>query len=113
MAHYSFIKDNIVIEVITGIDEDDISTLPEEFESWEEFYLTMRPEADLCLRTSYNTSGNQHLDGKTALRGNYAGVGFTYDPENDVFIPPQPVIDGWTYTLNTETWTWDGTEDAT
>lgn len=104
MAHYSFIKDNIVIEVITGIDEDDTSTLPEEFDSWEEFYLTMRPEADQCLRTSYNTRGNQHLFDGTAFRGNYATIGGIYDSENDVFIDPQPYS---SWTLNQTNWTWE------
>ena len=104
MAHYSFIKDNIVIEVITGIAEDDTSTLPEKFDSWEEFYLTQRSEADQCLRTSYNTRGNEHLEDGTPFRGNYAGIGFTYDPDNDVFYEPQP-FESWT--LNTTTWLWE------
>jgi len=38
MAHYALIDENgIVVNVITGIDEDDTSTLPEEFNSWENF----------------------------------------------------------------------------
>ena len=104
MAHYSFIKDNIVIEVITGRDEDDLDTLPEEFETWEEFYITQRPEADQCLRTSYNTRSNEHLLEGEAFRGNYAGIGFTYDPDNDVFYEPQPFA---SWTLNQKNWTWE------
>jgi hypothetical protein len=48
------------------------------------------------LQTSYNTRGNVHYgqdgqpDGGVALRGNYAGVGYSYDAQADVFIPPQP-----------------------
>jgi len=48
------------------------------------------------LQTSYNTRGNVHYgadgqpDGGVALRGNYAGVGYSYDAQNDVFVPPQP-----------------------
>jgi hypothetical protein len=41
------------------------------------------------LQTSYNTYGNKHTQGGTPLRGNYAGIGFTYDAVNDVFIAPQ------------------------
>jgi hypothetical protein len=61
------------------------------------------------LQTSYNTRGGQHLgengepDSGTALRGNYAGIGFTYDAENDVFYAPQPFP---SWQLNTTTWTW-------
>ena len=42
------------------------------------------------LATSYNTVGNKHTKGGTPLRGNYAGVGYTYDAEKDVFYAPQP-----------------------
>jgi len=55
------------------------------------------------IQTSYNTIGNTHPDNKP-LRGNYAGVGYTYDRENDVFIAPKPTENA---TLNTETWLWD------
>jgi hypothetical protein len=56
------------------------------------------------IQTSYNTIGNQHTQGGTPLRGNYAGIGFTYDRENDVFIAPKPFENA---TLNTETWLWE------
>ena len=103
MAHYAFINtDNIVVEVITGIDETDTDTLPEEFASWEEFYATQR-DGLTCKRTSYNTQAGEHLNGGTAFRGNYAGIGFTYDPDNDVFIAPKP-YDSWI--LDSNTWTW-------
>ena len=40
------------------------------------------------VQTSYNTHGNKHTLGGTPLRGNYAGLGYTYD--QDVFYSPQP-----------------------
>jgi hypothetical protein len=55
------------------------------------------------IQTSYNTIGNTHPDNKP-LRGNFAGIGYTYDRENDVFIAPKPADDA---TLNTETWLWE------
>jgi hypothetical protein len=88
MAHYALINsDNIVVQVITGVDENiiQIDTDGKEVggttEAWEEFYAS-RPwfEGLTCKRTSYN--GN--------IRKNYAGVGFKYDKEFDVFIAPQP-----------------------
>ena len=49
------------------------------------------------IQTSYNTFGGKHYDPETGLeddkpplRKNYAGIGFTYDRENDAFIPPKP-----------------------
>ena len=56
------------------------------------------------IQTSYNTIGNQHTQGGTPLRGNYAGVGYTYDKENDVFYAPKPSEEA---TLNTDTWLWE------
>lgn len=101
MGHYAFIDDSgIVTEVITGKDEDEAT--PEGFDSWEAYYLTKRPDANACKRTSYNTLGNVHLDGGDAFRGNYAGVGSTYDAENDVFYPPAPFA-SWVLDSN---WTW-------
>lgn len=104
MAHYAFINtDNIVVEVITGIDESETETLPEEFDSWEAFYQTQR-DALVCKRTSYNTRGGEHLFEGTPLRGNYAGIGFTYDETNDVFYEPQPFP---SWTLNETNWMWE------
>ena len=102
MAHYAFIKDNLVTEVIPGKDETE--TAPDGFANWEEYYLTKRPDQDACKRTSYNTNANEHLDGGTAFRGNYAGIGYTYDSSNDVFISPQ-TYPGWV--LNETSWTWE------
>ena len=62
------------------------------------------------IQTSYNTRGGVHYgqdgqpDGGVALRGNYAGIGYTYDRENDVFYAPQP---GPEWVLNKTTWTWE------
>ena len=76
MAHYAFINDNnIVTEVIVGIDEDNTTDLPEGFADWEAWYADFRGQT--CKRTSYNTSANAHTDGGTAFRGNYAGIGLS------------------------------------
>jgi hypothetical protein len=62
------------------------------------------------IQTSYNTRGNVHYgqdgnpDGGTALRGNYAGIGYTYDQGNDVFYAPQP-YPSWTISAATN-WIW-------
>jgi len=101
MAHYAFIKDNIVTEVITGKDETEAA--PNGFADWEEYYLTKRPGQDACKRTSYNTMGNTHALGDTPFRGNYAGIGHTYDSDNDVFYEPS-LYASWSLNSN---WQWE------
>lgn len=73
MAHYAFITDGIVTEVITGIDETEII----EGLDTETWYGNFRGQ--LCKRTSYNNN----------IRFNYAGIGYTYDEGRDAFIAPK------------------------
>ena len=73
--------------------------------------------AAMWIQTSYNTRGNKHYDANgdlsgdqsKKLRGNYAGIGFTYDTENDVFIPPKPYSK---WVLDETTWQWKAPTDA-
>jgi len=74
MAHYAFITDGIVTEVITGIDE----TQTIEGLDTETWYGNFRGQ--VCKRTSYNNN----------IRKQYAGIGYTYDAVNDVFISSKP-----------------------
>ena len=75
MAHYAFLDtNNVVTEVIVGIDETElIEGLPP-----EEWYGNFRGQ--VCKRTSYNNN----------IRKQYAGIGFTYNSDADIFIAPQP-----------------------
>jgi hypothetical protein len=75
MAHYAFLTDGIVTEVITGIDETELI----EGLDTETWYGNFRGQ--VCKRTSYN--GN--------YRKNYAGIGYTYDEARDAFIAPKPL----------------------
>jgi len=90
MAHYAFINDdNIVTEVIVGRDENDLVT---GISSWEDYYSTKR-NGQVCKRTSYNTyrdedGVSQHTNGGTPFRGQYAGIGDTYDADLDEFVTP-------------------------
>jgi hypothetical protein len=84
MAHYAFLdEDNIVTEVIVGIDETE---LIEGLDS-ESWYAQFRGQ--ICKRTSYNNR----------IRKQYAGVGYRYDADLDVFIAPQPFA-SWTLDNN-------------
>ena len=89
MAHYAFLNsNNIVTEVITGIDETELI----EGLDPETWYGNFRNQT--CKRTSYN--GN--------YRKNYAGIGYKYDEERDAFIPPKP-FNKWV--LNEDTCIWE------
>jgi len=99
MAHYAFITDGIVTEVIVGKDEGTDGV------DWEEYYGNYKGQT--CKRTSYNTYGNTHKDGGTPFRGNYAGKGMIYDEVNDVFYLQEPIEEGKTFELNQTTWLWE------
>ena len=84
MAHYAFLDDNnIVTEVITGIDETELI----EGLDPETWYGNFRSQT--CKRTSYNNN----------IRKQYAGIGYTYNAEEDVFISPKPFA-SWTLDAN-------------
>jgi hypothetical protein len=93
MAHYAFLDDsNIVSDVIVGINENELI----EGLDPETWYGNFRGQ--VCKRTSFN--GN--------IRKNYAGIGFTYDPERDAFIAPKPFT---SWLLNEETCSWEAPID--
>lgn len=99
MAHYAKVVDGKVTQVIVA--EADF------------FNTFVDSSPGQWLQTSYNTRGGVHYqadsntpsaDQSKALRGNYAGVGYTYDATNDVFYAPQPYA---SWTLNQTSWTWE------
>lgn len=81
MGHFAKVVDGKVTQVIVAE--------PEFFNT----FVDSSPGT--WLATSYNTVGNKHTKGGTPLRGNYAGVGYTYDAQKDVFYAPQP-FPSWT-----------------
>lgn len=86
MAHYAFLdENNIVTEVITGIDETELI----EGLDPETWYGNFRGQR--CVRTSYN--GN--------IRKQYAGIGCTYDAIADEFIALKP-FPSWTLNSNND-----------
>lgn len=97
MAHYALLnRNNVVVQVITGVDEN------EGIYDWELFYTQ---ETRLqAKRTSYNTVGGVHTGGGTPFRKNYAGIGYTYDLQRDAFIPPKPYS---SWILNEQSCLWE------
>ena len=95
MAHYAELNhENVVIRVIPGWDETVKSGM-------EQLYLL--ETGNIWKRTSYNTIGGKHPEGKP-FRKNYAGIGYKYDAQRDAFIPPQPFP---SWVLNEDTCVWD------
>jgi hypothetical protein len=97
MSHYAKVLDGKVVQVIVA-EADYFDT-----------FVDSSPGQ--WLQTSYNTRGNVHYlpnsntpSGNSSLRGNYAGVGYTYDYKNDVFYSPKPSA---SWILNESTWTWE------
>lgn len=94
MSHWAEVDDNnVVLRVLVGNDSD-----PNEGYDWLIDNL-----GGTWIKTSYNTKNNQHLNGGTPFRGNYAGAGFTYNEELDVFIPPKP-FDSWIFEESISDW---------
>ena len=89
MAHYAKVVDGKVVQVIVA--EADFFTT----------FVDSSPGT--WLKTSYNTHGNQHPEGRP-LRGNYAGIGYSYDTVADAFYAPQPYA---SWVLSPKTFLWE------
>lgn len=89
MSHFAKVENGLVTQVIVA-EQNVIDT-------------GLFGDPSLWIQTSYNTRGNTHPENKP-LRKNYAGIGYSYDPILDAFIPPKP-YESWI--LNTETGLWE------
>jgi hypothetical protein len=97
MAHWAELdENNIVTRVLVGDNNDPAGD--------EGYQWLIDNLGGKWVKTSYNTIAGQHTSGGTPLRGNYAGIGYSYNEELDAFIPPKP-FESWT--LNTEKYNWD------
>jgi hypothetical protein len=83
MAHYAILdKDNIVIQVIVGKDDDSMD--------WEAYYGGKKTSYNTKGGIYYNSDGTIAQDQSKAFRKNFANIGYYYDEELDAFIPPRP-----------------------
>ena len=89
MSHFAKVVDGKVTQVIVAE--------PEFFDT----FVDSSPGQ--WVQTSYNTHGNQHTKGGTPLRGNFAGIGYTYDAQADAFIAPKPYA-SWVLSPHTALW---------
>ena len=91
MAHYAKLgANNKVLAVHVVADKDCLNADGIEDEEVGRQFLERIHSWPLCKKTSYNTFNNTHRLGGTPFRGNYAGIGMTYDDDNDIFIGKKP-----------------------
>ena len=61
--------------------------------------------AQMWIQTSYNTRANTHSSGDNskAFRGNYAGIGYEWDEDNNIFWPKKPFA-SWVKHIESASW---------
>lgn len=116
MAHYAILdENNTVVNVIVGVDENDLDNLPSGFDDWEAFYSSQLGKN--VKRTSFNTRNGIYTtvdeddeiiaapddEQSKAFRGNFAEIGGTYDNSNDRFMPIKPYA-SWVVDETSLTW---------
>ena len=109
MAHFAKLGANgKVIQVLTLDNKDMLNADGVEDEAVGQQYLELHNNwpAQMWIQTSYNTRNNTHGSGDNskAFRGNYAGIGFTWDEDDNIFWPPKPYA---SWVKNTTTAQWD------
>ena len=95
MAHFAEIDENNIVLRVLVTDNNE----PDEGHQTLVDMLGGR-----WVKTSYNTYSNKHTLGGTPLRGNFAGLGMTYDEDLDAFLYPQPHP---SWILNTDIMIWE------
>ena len=106
MAHFAKLGANgKVIQVLTmdndkmknadGVEDEAVG------QQWLETHNNW--PAQMWIQTSYNTSGNTHRLGGTPFRGNYAGIGYEWDEDNNIFWPKKPYA-SWVKNTTTAQW---------
>ena len=106
MAHFAKINnDKKVIAVLTLNNSDmlNVSGIEEELVGQQYLEKHNNWPAQMWIQTSYNTSGGQHRNGGTPFRGNYAGIGYTWDEGNQIFWAEKPFA-SWVKHIPTASW---------
>ena len=108
MAHFAKLGANgKVIQVLTLNNSDMLNADGVEDESVGQQYLETHNNwpAQMWIQTSYNTRSNAHSSGDNskAFRGNYAGIGYTWDEDNQIFWSKKP-YPSWVKHIATASW---------
>ena len=108
MAHFAKLGANgKVIQVLTMDNDKMLNADGVEDEKVGQQWLQTHNNwpAEMWIQTSYNTSQNTHNSGDNskAFRGNYAGIGYIWDEDNQIFWPKKPYA-SWVKDTTTATW---------
>jgi len=108
MAHFAKIGDTSKVLGVHVVDNKDILNadgVEEELVGQQYLEKHSNWPAQMWIQTSYNTSRGKHRSGddSKALRGNYAGIGYTWDEDNQIFYGEKPYA---SWVLNTTTADW-------
>ena len=108
MAHFAKLGANgKVIAVLTLDNKDMLNADGVEDEAVGQQYLELHNNwpAPMWIQTSYNTLGNKHNSGddSKAFRGNYAGIGYEWDEDNQIFWTKKPYA-SWVKNTTTAQW---------
>jgi hypothetical protein len=93
MAHFAKISETNEVLTVHVVDNKDLLNADGvEDETVGQQYLEQHSNwpAHLWIQTSYNTLNNTHRNSGTPFRGNYAGIGDTWDEDNQIFWPKKP-----------------------
>ena len=115
MAHFAKLGTNskvIAVHVLNNTDMLNADNLEDETVGQQKLQDIHGWPAQLWIQTSYNTRGGKHYDAdgnlsgdqSKAFRGNYAGIGYTWDEDNEIFWPKRPYT---SWLKNTSTASWD------
>jgi hypothetical protein len=95
MAHFAKLDDNNVVLEVHCVHNNELMVDGVESEAKGiEFLVSWSGGYTNWKQTSYNST----------MRKNYAGVGYTYDPDRDAFIPPRPFT---SWLLDEQTCRWN------
>ena len=106
MAHFAKIGMNGKVITVLTMDNDKMLNadgVEDERVGQEWLQLHNNWPAEMWIQTSYNTISNTHKLGGTPLRGNYAGIGFEWDEDNQIFWSKQPYA-SWVKNTSTAQW---------
>ena len=115
MAHFAKLGVNGKVIAVHGLDNDQMlnaDNAEDESVGQQRLQQIHGWPAAMWIQTSYNTRGNKYYnadgteasDQSQALRGNYAGIGYSWDEDNAIFWPKQPHA---SWSKNTTTAAWD------
>ena len=113
MAHFAKLGVNGKVIAVHGLDNDQMLNADgaeDETVGQQRLQEIHGWPAAMWIQTSYNTRGNKYYnadgsegDQSKKLRGNYAGIGMTYDEDNDIFISKKPYA-SWTLNVAEARW---------